>query len=75
MGENVTEGWLVEQGPPDNPAYLRFGDPHCSPGWTMDPFKAARFARLLDAEAARRCFLYDIGRVAQHTFVEDPDHA
>ena len=75
MAESVTTGWLVEHGPTHGPAYLRFGPRSCSPGWTMDPFKAVRFARREDAEAAKQTFIDDIGRVVEHTFVEDPAHA
>lgn len=59
-----TTGWVVEHGPIFAPAYLRFAP--SGPCWTLDPYKAVRFARRDDAEAAVAAFEPERGRATEH---------
>lgn len=59
-------GWLVEHGPAEGPVYLHMKQP--GPGWTRDAFKAVRFARREDAQAALEMYGPEYGRVAEHAF-------
>lgn len=62
----IEHGWLIEHGPASCPAYLRIWE--AGPSWTLDPYKATRFARRECAERASECFGPDDTRVCEHAF-------
>jgi hypothetical protein len=62
----IEHGWLIEHGPGSGPAYLRIW--RDGPSWTLDPYKATRFARRECAERAAECFGPENARVCEHAF-------